>query len=522
MPNTIEVEATTQPADPPAANQTQALTVRQQGGAVGRALTVDELSEKLKFIRRVMKEVMKEDQDYGKIPGTGDKPSLFQPGAQKLLLTFNLREQVKREVLRELPHPSVMGHREYEFTVTVFPAGDRPENGWDGVGTCSTLESKYRYRKAERKCPQCHKAHIIVGKEEYGGGFLCWKKKGGCGAKFDANDQRILSQPAEDVENEDPADYWNTVRKMAFKRALIHASINGTNTSDLWTQDVEDMAANAAAKTPGEPAGAPAASAPRGSAPARPATNRPTNKAPAKPATAAPATKATFPPADANTRARMIRELTSCIDLATEYFQKLANPAVLLPNETLEDVPLWAVPISRHQMDSLKAAIADFGNGGDAVHAFAPNPEAPAKDKAPKPTGKPGEKRPPPVVEKAKEDPEWWRKVICPIPPRGMKRDDYMKQPETVGSMYDNRHDEATAKRLFGFMGHFEVKSTFQGQDGKERQRSESQIQADQVFRDALDACAEYHEKHKDDTAPESEPAAEEPAAAEDEPTPWD
>jgi len=33
-------------------------------------------------------------------------------------------------------------------------------------------------------CPECGQAAIIKGKAEYGGGYLCWKKKGGCGAKF--------------------------------------------------------------------------------------------------------------------------------------------------------------------------------------------------------------------------------------------------------------------------------------------------------------------------------------------------
>lgn len=34
------------------------------------------------------------------------------------------------------------------------------------------------------KCPTCGANAIIKGKEEYGGGWLCFKKKGGCGDKF--------------------------------------------------------------------------------------------------------------------------------------------------------------------------------------------------------------------------------------------------------------------------------------------------------------------------------------------------
>lgn len=33
-------------------------------------------------------------------------------------------------------------------------------------------------------CPNCGKDTIIKGREEYGGGWLCYKAKGGCGAKF--------------------------------------------------------------------------------------------------------------------------------------------------------------------------------------------------------------------------------------------------------------------------------------------------------------------------------------------------
>lgn len=33
-------------------------------------------------------------------------------------------------------------------------------------------------------CPKCNKAAIIKGQDKYGGGWLCWTKKEGCGAKF--------------------------------------------------------------------------------------------------------------------------------------------------------------------------------------------------------------------------------------------------------------------------------------------------------------------------------------------------
>lgn len=218
-------------------NETTELVLADTDRSLSRPLTIDEVHANLEFVRNLMRREMAEGQDYGSIPGCGPKPTLLQPGAQKLLMTFNLIEEVKKEVLREYQS----WHREYEFTITV-----RSQNGksWDGVGTCSTLESKYRYRKAQRTCPECGKPAIIKGKKEFGGGWLCFSKKDGCGHKWPDGATEIEDQEVGQVENENPADSWNTVRKMAFKRALVAAAINATNTSELWTQDIEENGAS--------------------------------------------------------------------------------------------------------------------------------------------------------------------------------------------------------------------------------------------------------------------------------------
>ncbi|MEJ7713072.1 MAG: hypothetical protein WKF84_25325 [Pyrinomonadaceae bacterium] len=87
-------------------------------------------------------------------------------------------------------------------------------------GSCNSRESKYRYREAQRICPECKQAAIIKGKEEYGGGWICFKKKGGCGAKFAGGDQKIEGQPSGRTPNPEIADQVNTIQKMAQKRCL--------------------------------------------------------------------------------------------------------------------------------------------------------------------------------------------------------------------------------------------------------------------------------------------------------------
>src|SRR5207244_3788998 len=107
-----------------------------------------------------------------------------------------------------------------------------------GQGLCSTRESKYAYRNAQAKCPECLAATIF--KSKYKPEFYCWKKKGGCGATFGLDDGRITGQETGRVENENLPDTYNTVLKMACKRALVAAVLNGTAASDIFTQDLDD------------------------------------------------------------------------------------------------------------------------------------------------------------------------------------------------------------------------------------------------------------------------------------------
>lgn len=186
------------------------------------------------------KRMMVGGTDFGKIPGTGDKPTLLKPGAEKLASLFGLS-----------PHFEVM-ERQMDWTGSdhdgepffFFQYRCTLSRGeivaGQGVGSCNSWEKKYRYRKGERVCPNCGTAAIIKGKLEYGGGWLCFNKKGGCGSKFNDGDPAIENQEVGQVKNTDPADVVNTIDKMAQKRALVAAVLIAVNASELFTQDVED------------------------------------------------------------------------------------------------------------------------------------------------------------------------------------------------------------------------------------------------------------------------------------------
>jgi len=196
------------------------------------------------MINTLMTDAMQEGVHYGKIPGCGDKKSMFKAGAEEIGVLFRLAPeyQIKVTDLRN-------DHREYEILCTLRHITSGSTIG-QGVGSGSTMESKFRFRKAGRVCPECGSEDtIIAGKVEYGGGWLCYVKKGGCGAKFQSGDKAIEDQKLGRVEYDNPADYYNTVLKMAKKRAHIDAILTATAASHLFEQDLEDMAENGVAPT---------------------------------------------------------------------------------------------------------------------------------------------------------------------------------------------------------------------------------------------------------------------------------
>ena len=169
--------------------KTQELARQDAGG-------IDMVNSQMGSLKALMQTSLKKDMDYGIIPGTGKKPTLLQPGAEKiaLMLGITLRHDVTTSQLSG-------GHREVTVVSHAILRKTGEEVG-DGVGLCSTMESKYRYRKD-------------------------W-------------DHKVNGRPGL-IENRDVADVYNTVLKMAEKRADIDCVKRVAGASEFFTQDVEDM-----------------------------------------------------------------------------------------------------------------------------------------------------------------------------------------------------------------------------------------------------------------------------------------
>jgi len=204
-----------------------------------KPLTAKDIKSQVDLIQDVMKSVMKDHEHYGVIPGCGDKPALLKPGAEKLNLTFRMAPDPETEII-----DMGNGHREYRVKCILRSIETGHLLG-AGVGSASTMETKWRYRNAEpeitakfvpgeywniRKNDPAKALEMIGGK-----GFATKKVEG---------NWYIAKLTGEKVEYDNPADYYNTCWKMAKKRSLVDAVLTVTAASDIFTQDIEEMAEN--------------------------------------------------------------------------------------------------------------------------------------------------------------------------------------------------------------------------------------------------------------------------------------
>ena len=203
-------------------------------------MSLDVAVQRRQMLVEFASRIMVKDQDFGVIPGTGSKPTLLKPGMEKLCSFFGLEPEFK-EVSEEADWTGERHGGEPFYYIRYLARLCRGGRTLGvGEGSCNSWESKYRWRQGARKCPKCGQESIIAGKEEFGGGWLCWKKKNGCGATFGTDDLAIRSQQVGRIPNPDLFDQINTIQKMAQKRSLVAAVLIATGASEFYTQDIED------------------------------------------------------------------------------------------------------------------------------------------------------------------------------------------------------------------------------------------------------------------------------------------
>lgn len=201
-------------------------------------LNVAEMAARRKELLEVVKNVLVKDEHYGTTPGT-HKASLFKAGAELLNHYFGYYAEFDLTLrVEEWDRTPILF--DYEYKCVIRSKRDEVKIG-EGVGSCNSYESKYRYREAQRSCPACGRQTIIKGKQEYGGGWVCWSKGEHCKAKFMDKAPEIVDQAHGKVDNPDIASLKNTILKMAAKRSYVDATLKATGASEIFTQDTEDL-----------------------------------------------------------------------------------------------------------------------------------------------------------------------------------------------------------------------------------------------------------------------------------------
>lgn len=172
---------------------------------------VENTLKRIHEMQAVVRSCLKEGHDFGTIPGCGDKPTLLQPGAQKILMLFGLTSEF--EILEQ-----IQNYEKGFFAFTVRCVLKRDNRViTEGLGHANSMESKYRWRWGYKK-----------------------------DIPADVDPQTLATRPAGSttqfrIPNDDPYTLVNTLLKIARKRAVVNAALTVGSLSDLFTQDVEDI-----------------------------------------------------------------------------------------------------------------------------------------------------------------------------------------------------------------------------------------------------------------------------------------
>ena len=137
--------------------------------------------QKIAQFQAVVQQTLKQNHDFGIVPGTGSKPTLLKPGAEKILMLIGLSSEY--EIVEK-----VQDYDKGFFAYTVRCM--LTKNGQvitQGLGHCNSKEKKYTSEK---------------------------------------QDLYMLG---------------NTCLKMAKKRAQVDATLTVAALSEVFTQDIEDM-----------------------------------------------------------------------------------------------------------------------------------------------------------------------------------------------------------------------------------------------------------------------------------------
>lgn len=167
-----------------------------------------EIRHQVDTMREMQLSALTSGIDYGIVPGT-DRPTLLKPGAELLLKAHGFGHHLDPVTIERDEHDRPYG---VTYRCTVF----KPLPGGDQI-TVATCDGYAGYDEARY-----------------------YQSQAALEARERANAEKYHRAPNPTKWAEPYRAPWNTVIKIAQKRALVGATLQATATSGLFTQDVED------------------------------------------------------------------------------------------------------------------------------------------------------------------------------------------------------------------------------------------------------------------------------------------
>lgn len=164
--------------------------------------------QKIGQMQAVVKQTLKEGQDFGEVPGT-NKPTLLKPGGEKICMLFGLNPEYEfLQVTEDYDKEFFSYNIKCTLKRNEYPVAQ-------GVGSCNSKEKKYRYVNVDN-LPENYVGYQEKITDKYG-------------------------REKYKINNVDICSLVNTILKMAKKRAFIDAVLQVASLSEVFTQDLEDM-----------------------------------------------------------------------------------------------------------------------------------------------------------------------------------------------------------------------------------------------------------------------------------------
>jgi len=177
---------------------------------------IEKALQKIKQCQAIVQKQLIAGVDYGTIPGTAGKSTLFKPGAEKLLRIYGLIDTYEFIERIEDWDKGIF----YCLVKCILKDFKTGKTVTEGIGSCNSKENKYRWRwVTEKEIPQDVDKNALPKKTINGqyGNYILYR-----------------------LENDDIFSQVNTIQKMAKKRALMDAVLSACRLSSIFTQDIDD------------------------------------------------------------------------------------------------------------------------------------------------------------------------------------------------------------------------------------------------------------------------------------------